>query len=203
MLKGGLTLLGKRGGAPHGGDEVRVSQAAATAGGHDHALPGLSKIGELAHGLLGLGVELADDRAKGDLKDKVGTVGAVTFGALAMGAALGAEVVLVAIIDERRELCVGNHHDVAAVAAVAAVGAALGDKRLAPEGHAARPAVAALDIDMREIGESIFHVRLQSRASLLPAKEYSQIKTGTPRKQGPRKEQSKSGFTPRGREPCA
>ena len=165
MLKGGLALLGKRRGTANGRYEVSVSQAAAAARGHDYTLAGLGKVSELAHGFLGLGIELADNRSEGNPQDKVGAVGAVAFCTLAVGAALGAEVVLVAVIDERRELGVGNHHDVAAVAAVAAVGAALRDKRLATEGHAARSAVAALDIDMREIGESIFHVRLQSRAS--------------------------------------
>ena len=87
-----------------------------------------------------------------------------------MGTALGAEVVLITVVDEGRELGVCNHHDVAAVPAVAAVGAALGDECLAAEGHAARAAVAALDVDVREIGESVFHVRLQSRALFATSK---------------------------------
>ena len=41
----------------------------------------------------------------------------------------------------------GGHEDVAAVAAVAAGGAALGDELFAAEGHAAVAAVAGLDSD--------------------------------------------------------
>ena len=186
MLDGGLALLCEGGGAAHGGDEVRVAEATAAAGGDDDALPRLREVGELADGLLRLGVELAHDRAQGDLEDEVGAVGAVALGALAVRAALGAEVVLVAVVDQRRELRVGHDHDVAAVPAVAAVGAALGHERLAAERHAAGAAVAALDVDVGKIGEGVVHVRLQSRASLVTAKEYSQIKRGTPRMQGPK-----------------
>ncbi len=77
--------------------------------------------------------------------------------ALAVGSAAGTEVVLVSVIDERGELGVGHDHDVAAAAAVAAVGAALGHEGLAAETHAARAAVAALDVDVRKIGKGVIH----------------------------------------------
>ena len=63
-----------------------------------------------------------------------------------MRAALSLEVVLEAVVNQRRDTQVGLDDDVAAVTAVAAVGAAFGDVRLATEGHAARAAVAAFDV---------------------------------------------------------
>ena len=70
-----------------------------------------------------------------------------------MRASLGAEMMLESIIDERRELGVGLDDDIAAMAAVAAVGSALGNEGLTTERHAAGAAVAALDVDAANIGE--------------------------------------------------
>ncbi len=59
--------------------------------------------------------------------------------------------------ERRRKLCevaqrvVAHEHDVAAAAAVAAVGAALGDVGLAAEAQAAVAAAAGLDVDARAI----------------------------------------------------
>ncbi len=163
MLDCGLALLGERGGAARGRDEVRVAQAARATGRDHDALAVVREIGDLVARLHGGGVELADDGAHGDLQDEVLAVGAVLLGALAMRAGLGAEVVLEAIlgaevvleaiVDERRELGVGLDDDGAAMAAVAAVGPALGNEGLATERHAARAAVAALDVDAADIGE--------------------------------------------------
>ena len=82
----------------------------------------------------------------GTFKIDVLAVGAAHARALAVHAALGLEVVLEAVVDQRRDAQVGLDDDVAAVTAVAAVGAAFGDVRLATEGHAARAAVAAFDV---------------------------------------------------------
>ena len=64
-------------------------------------------------------------------------VGAVALGALAVAAALGAEVRAAAEALQVAQVVVAAQHDVAAVAAVAAVRPALGHVRLAPEGQAA------------------------------------------------------------------
>ena len=72
---------------------------------------------------------------------------------LAMRAALGLEVMLIAIVDKRRELRVSLNYHVAAVSAVTAIRAALGDIGLASERHAPRAAVAALYVDVRQVCE--------------------------------------------------
>ena len=60
----------------------------------------------------------------------------------------GAAVRVVAEGEQRRDVAVGDEPDVAAVAAVASVGAALGHVRLPAERDAARAAVTALDVQM-------------------------------------------------------
>ena len=50
-----------------------------------------------------------------------------------MRAALGAEVMLKAVIDQRRQLSIGLDDDIAATTAVAAIGAAEGDELLPTE----------------------------------------------------------------------
>ena len=64
-----------------------------------------------------------------------------------MGAARRLEVMLEAVVEQRRDRLVGLEHDVAAVAAVAAIGAALGNMGLTAEAQAARAAVAALHVN--------------------------------------------------------
>ena len=68
---------------------------------------------------------------------------AVLLLALAVGAVVGPAVRVVAEGEQRGDVAVGDEPDVAALAAVAAVGPAPGHVRLAPERHAARAAVAA------------------------------------------------------------
>ncbi len=125
-----------------------VATAAHAARRHNNALTRLGKVGQGLDGLLGCGVKLSHNGTHGNAKDKVLAVATVPAGALAVRAALGLEVVLVAVVDQRRELRVGLDDHRAASAAVAAVGAALGNKGLAPKGHAACAAVAALDVDV-------------------------------------------------------
>ena len=69
-------------------------------------------------------------------------------------------MLLVAIVDQRVEAVGAFDHDVAAAAAVAAVGAAELDEFLAPERDAARPAVAGAHIDPGLIEE--FHGAVSS-----------------------------------------
>ena len=66
---------------------------------------------------------------------------------------LGAEVVLVAEVEERGQARVDPQDDAAAAAAVAAVGTAPGDVRLAPEGRCAVAAVAGADPDLDAVEE--------------------------------------------------
>ena len=66
---------------------------------------------------------------------------------------LGPEVVLVAEVEERRQAGIDPQHDAAAPAAVAAVGAAPRDVRLAPKRGGTVPAVAGADPDLDAVEE--------------------------------------------------
>ena len=70
-----------------------------------------------------------------------------------MRSALSTKVMLKAVIDQRGKLSVGLNDDVAATTAVAAIGAALGDKCLAPKRHTSGSAVAAAHVNAADIGE--------------------------------------------------
>ena len=188
VLERGLALLGKGRGATDRGDEVDVAATAGTARGDDDALAGLREIGNLVHGRLRLRVELAHDGAQGHLEDEVLAIPAVTTRTLAVRAATGSEVVLVAVVNEGAQLGVGLDDDAAAVAAVTAVGTALGNEGLAPEGHAAGTAVAALYVDVGKVSERVLHgwspsVGLGRQARR--ARRLYQIQKG-PRERGPK-----------------
>ena len=70
-----------------------------------------------------------------------------------MRAALGTEVMLKAVVDQRRQLSIGLDDDIAATTAVAAIGAALRYKGLTPKRHASGSAVAAAHVNAADIGE--------------------------------------------------
>ena len=139
---------------------MRVSKTAGTARGNDHALTVMGKVGDLENRLLRIGIELAHDGAHGHAQDEILPCLTVFASALAVSATLRTKMVLVAIVDERRELGVGLNDDVTATASVAAVWPALGHMGLASERHAAGAAVAAFDVDATYIG------KLGHRASL-------------------------------------
>src|SRR6266853_5496888 len=82
-------------------------------------------------------------------------VGAVAVLAHAVGALLGLEVLLIAIVDQRVQSVDRFDDDVAAAAAIAAARSAELDILLAAERHAAVAAVAGADIDLGFIEE--FH----------------------------------------------
>ena len=156
--------------------------------GDDDALAGLREVGNLVHGRLGLWVELAHDGTQGHLEDEVLAIPAVASRALAVRATTGSEVVLVAVVDEGAQLGVGLDDDAAAAAAVTAVGTALGNEGLAPEGHAAGTAVAALYVDVGKVSERVLHgwspsVGLGQQARR--ARRLRQIQKG-PRERGPK-----------------
>ena len=153
MLLGRFAQLSERGRAAHRRHKVRVAQATGTAGRHDNALAIMHQIGNLEHRGLRLGVELAHHGTHGNLKNKVLAALTVTTGTLPVRAAFGAEVMLKAVIDQRRQLSIGLDDDIAATTAVAAIGAALGDKCLAPKRHASGSAVAAAHVNAADIGE--------------------------------------------------
>ena len=100
-----------------------------------------------------LAVLLVDLRADRNLEHHVLAVGAVHVLAHAVAAGLGLEVLLVAVVDQRVEAIDRLDHDVAALAAVAAGGAAELDELLAPERDAAVAAGAGLHIDLGFVEE--------------------------------------------------
>jgi L-alanine-DL-glutamate epimerase-like enolase superfamily enzyme len=75
----------------------------------------------------------------------------VTLGALTVAAALGAEVRTAAEGLQVAQVVVAAQDHVPAATAVAAVRAALGDVRLAPEGHGAVAALPGEDLDPRAV----------------------------------------------------
>ena len=130
--------------------EIRVAEAAVAAARDHDALAHVREVGEER-----LAVLLVDLRAGRHLHHHVGAVGAVAVLAHAAAAVLGLEVLLVAVVDQRVEAVDRLDHDVAALAAVAAVRPAELDEFLAPERHAAVAAVAGADIDLGLVEE--FH----------------------------------------------
>ena len=153
VLLGRLTQLGERGRAAHRRHKVRIAQTTGTTGGHDDALAVVHQVGNLEHRGLRLGIEFAHHGAHGDFQNEVLATLAVAAGALTVRTALGTEMVLKAVIDQRRQLSIGLDDDIAATTAVAAIGAALGDKCLAPKRHASGSAVAAAHVNAADIGE--------------------------------------------------
>ena len=123
----------------HRGREAPVAPPAATAAGDHDARPGVREVGD-RH----LAARVVDLRAERHVHDRVLAAPAGLAAALAVHAALAAQVPAEA---ERREVAhvgIGEQHDVAAVAAVTAVGAALRHELLAPERDAAVTAAAGL-----------------------------------------------------------
>ena len=153
MLSGRLTLLSKRRRTAGRGHEVDVSATTQATRGHDDLLAGLCEVGKLEGGGHRLGVKLANDGAKRDAQDEVLAVATMLAGTLPVRSALGAEVVLEAVVDKRRELRVDTNDDVSAIAAVASVRSALGDICLSAERHAAGTAVATADVDPGKVCE--------------------------------------------------
>ena len=153
MLLGRLAQLSERGRAAHRSHKVRIAETTGATRGHDNALAIVHQIGNLEHRGLRLGIELAHHGTHRDLENQVLAALTVTTGTLPVRAALGAEVMLKAVINQGRQLSIGLDDDIAATTAVAAIGAALGDKCLASKRHASGSAVAAAHVNAADIGE--------------------------------------------------
>ena len=120
--------------------EALVAAPAAAAVGDDDAPAGRREVVHRA--VLG-----RDLRPRRDADDEVLALGAVAQGALAVAPALGAEVRAALEGLQVAQRVVAEQDDVAAVAAVAAVGPAARHVGLAAEGQAAVPAAAGLHED--------------------------------------------------------
>src|SRR5207237_1437128 len=126
------------------------------------SLAGLGEVGEQA-ALVIVGEDLGPD---GDLDDEVV---AACAGAVRPGAALaarGAEMLGVAEVDQRIEAGHRLEDDVAALAAVTAVGSAELDELLPPEGNCAGSARAGLHVDLGLV-EKVHRARIRRGASRL------------------------------------
>ena len=99
-------------------------------------------------GLLRYRIKLAHNRAKRHAKHKIRAVRAVPAGAFPVYASCGFKVMLISVINERRELWVGDNDNIASMSAVSAVRPAFGDECLTPKRHTTGAAIATLDIDM-------------------------------------------------------
>src|SRR3546814_6234549 len=82
-------------------------------------------------------------------EDDIGPPGPAALLAHAVDAALGPEMLLVAVVDERVQAVDAFQDHRAAAPAVATVGAAAGNELFPPEADAARAAVAGADVDLR------------------------------------------------------
>src|SRR5947208_2750421 len=119
---------------------MRVAEAAIAAARDHHALPDDGQVRQQ-----GLAILFIDLRAGRDFHHDVPAVRSMAVLAHAGAAVLRGEMLLVAVVDQRVEAVDGGHDDIAATPPVAAVRSAELDELLAPERHAAVPAVARAD----------------------------------------------------------
>src|SRR3974390_3004685 len=129
---------------------MRVAEATMAPAGYRGALADFGEIGEQR-----LAVFFVNLRADRHLEHRVLAVRAVPVLAHSVAAALGLDMLLIAVIDQGFQAFDRLDDDVAAFGPIAAVRSAELDELLAPERHAAVPAGAGLDIDFRFVEE--FH----------------------------------------------
>ena len=175
-----LARIGAARGLVGGGLEVQVAEAAIAAARQQVGFAQLGQVGD--DGVL---VFLED---LGPYRHAQHDIGAILAGALVAHAGLavpGEEMLLVAKVDQRVQPVHHLDDDVAATPAIAAIGAAIFDEFLAPEGDAAAAPRAGADMDFGKVEE--FHGayafgsgrveaieaiarRLKPRAAPLPAR---------------------------------
>src|SRR5690606_8729383 len=122
--------------------EMRVTPAAVAALAQDHALAVLDDLGDDVAGLL-----VGDDGAERNTEDRGFALATVAVLALAVVAPLGARVRFVVVVDEVVRVVLSHEHQVAALAAVTAIGSAPRLVFLAPEADAPSAAVAGKGFD--------------------------------------------------------
>jgi hypothetical protein len=126
--------------------EMLIAEATLAAPCDDQTLAGNREVGDPPDARCpGLAFILIDDRSDGDADDQIGAGLAGLVGCSAGSAGFGREVLLEAEIDQRRKAGVSLEGDVAALAAVPAGGAALGDVLLSPPRDNSVPALSGGD----------------------------------------------------------
>ena len=151
-LLAGQTCLGELGGLTGGGGKALVAPAAVAAPAQDKGLV----VGHIPDDLLSLGV--TNDGTTGDLDDEGCAVLAGAVLACAVAAVFGHVLALVAEVHQGGHAGVGLDDDVAAPAAVAAVGTAVGDILFPVEGHCAVAAGTGTDQDAGGINKLVSHM---------------------------------------------
>ena len=129
--------------------EAGVAATSSSARGGEEPVAVVDEIGEHVPPVV-----VAHDRALGHRDHRVGAAGPVAALALPVDAVVGPPMRMVAKREQRRDVAIGHEPDVAAVAAVAAVRAALRDVRLAAERDAARAAVTAVHMQVALVDEA-------------------------------------------------
>src|SRR5512139_1899680 len=125
-----------------------VAETAVAAVRDGHALSYLREVGEQ-----GLAVLLVNLRADRYFQHHVLAIGPGTVLAHTVAAALRLEMLLIAVVDQCVEAGHRLYNDVAAIAAVAAVGAAEFDELFTPERHATVSALAGRDVNLGFVEE--------------------------------------------------
>ncbi len=152
-----LLALGSRLGVARGliggAFEMPVAASAFAAAGDDHAFFRRIEIGQEQ-----LMIRVENQSAGRDVNDQIVAAESGHFFAHAGLAAFGLPMMPAGEIEQGILIRIGDENDAAAVAAVAAVGAALGDVFLAPEGDASVPAVAGFNLNDGFIDEHIGHI---------------------------------------------
>jgi hypothetical protein len=120
--------------------EMLIAAAPFAALRYENALAGLVEVGDGCAGL-----RVIDERADGDLQDRVRAGMAAAIRAFAVASAIAAKFAIVTVAQQRVVVRIRFYKNAAAVAAIAAGRAAPGDVLLAAEGHATVAAVACLD----------------------------------------------------------
>ena len=150
-LLAGQACLGELGGLTGGGGKALVAPAAVAAPAQDEGLI----VGHIPNDLLGLGIP--DDGAPGDLDDQGCAVLAGAVLACAVAAVFCHVLALVAEVHQGGHAGVGLDDDVAAPAAVTAVGTAVGDILFPVEGHRAVAAGTGTNQDAGGINKLVSH----------------------------------------------
>ena len=143
-----LTLFGEGRSSPDIRKEPGIALAAASSGCRHPAIAVMDQIGQ--H----LAVEVVDHGALRDINDQIVSTGSVLLLSLPVHSTLGTAVRMVLKCQQGRDVAVGDEPDISAFAAISAIRTALGNMGFSSERHAARTAVAALDIQLALVDES-------------------------------------------------
>src|SRR5262249_15801652 len=133
-------LLSEPRGLPRGSGKIHVAETPAPSFCDNASLPWRAEIAQLST-RAGVGYH----RSERHLENQVLGRAAAAIAAHPMLTALGAVMLLVAVVEQRGELRVGHQHHRGPVAAVSAARAAALDELLSPERHRAIAAVACFD----------------------------------------------------------